>query len=70
MGTASTNKEICDKYDRHWIIYREEVDIHKAWLECLDDPNCDEAELFPGYESQIPSTGSILIMPPPYGTTT
>ena len=53
-GTASTNKEICDKYDRHWIIYREEVDIHKAWLECLDDPNCDEAELFPGYESQIP----------------
>ena len=55
-GTASTNKEICDKYDRHWIIYREEVDVHKAWLECLADPNCDDAELFPGYESQIPQS--------------
>ena len=55
-GTASTNKEICDKYDRHWIIYREEVDVHKAWLECLDDPNCNDAELFPGYESQIPQS--------------
>ena len=55
-GTASTNKEICDKYDRHWILYREEVDVHKAWLECLADPNCDDAELFPGYESQIPQS--------------
>ena len=55
-GTASTNKEICDKYDTHWIIYREEVDIHKGWLECLADPNCNDVELFPGYESQIPQS--------------
>jgi len=55
-GTASTNKEICDKYDRHWIVLREEVDVHKAWLECLEDPNCNDAELFPGYESQIPES--------------
>jgi hypothetical protein len=53
-GTASTNKDICDKYDRHWIITREEVETHKAWLDCLDDPNCIESEVFPGYESQIP----------------
>jgi hypothetical protein len=60
-GTASTEKEICDNYDQHWILLREEVEIHKAWLECLDDPDCIEAEEFPGYESQIPT--SILEWP-------
>ena len=55
-GTASTSKEICDKYDRHWIVKREEVDVHKAWLDCLADPNCNDVELFPGYESQIPQS--------------
>jgi len=55
-GNASTNKEICDKYDRHWIVYRDEVETHKAWLDCRDDPNCNDGELFPGYESQIPQS--------------
>jgi hypothetical protein len=30
-GLASVNKDICDKYDRHWIIYREQVELHRAW---------------------------------------
>ena len=60
-GNASTNKEICDKYDKHWIIFRDDVETHKAWLDCRDDPQCDDAELFPGYESQIPR--SILEWP-------
>lgn len=51
---ASVTKEVCDKYDRHWIIYREDVDVHKAWLDCKADPNCDEAVNFPGYANQIP----------------
>ncbi len=60
-GNASTSKETCDKYDRHWIIYREEVELHKAWIECRDDPNCDDGKLFPGYSSEIPK--SILEWP-------
>ncbi len=53
-GNANITKEVCDKYDRHWIMLREEVETHKAWLDCRDDPDCNEGELFPGYESQIP----------------
>lgn len=48
-GSASVDKSVCDRYDRHWIIYREEVEIHRAWLECRDNPDCDEAIAFPGY---------------------
>ena len=53
-GSASIDKTICDKYDQHWILYREEVEIHKAWLECKDDPDCNDADEYPGYEGQIP----------------
>lgn len=60
-GNASVTKEVCDKYDRHWIIYRDEVEIHKAWLDCRASPDCNEGELFPSYESQIPK--SILEWP-------
>lgn len=60
-GNASVTKEVCDLYDRHWLIHRDEVETHKAWLDCVDDPDCDDADLFPGYESQIPQ--SILEWP-------
>ncbi|NVK04864.1 MAG: T9SS type A sorting domain-containing protein [Flavobacteriia bacterium] len=53
-GLATVTKDVCDRYDRHWIIYRSQVDIHKAWLECQDDPDCDAGVEFPGYESNIP----------------
>jgi hypothetical protein len=53
-GNASITKEICDKYDRHWIIFRDQVETHRAWLDCRDDPACIEGDLFPGYESLIP----------------
>jgi hypothetical protein len=53
-GLASVNKDICDKYDRHWIIYREQVELHRAWLLCKNDPDCNPGEKFPGYEGSIP----------------
>lgn len=53
-GLASVNKEICDKYDKQWIITREAVEMHRAWLLCKNDPDCDVAEKFPGYEGNIP----------------
>jgi hypothetical protein len=48
-GTANVTKDICDRYDRHWLIYREEVELHRAWLFCKDNPDCDLAENFDGY---------------------
>jgi len=48
-GTASTEKAICDKYDKHWLILRSDVEEHRAYLLCKDDPNCDENVTFPGY---------------------
>ena len=53
-GTASVDKDVCDKYDRHWKITRQEVAIHKAWIDCKNDPDCDPAEDFAGYENRIP----------------
>ncbi len=53
-GKASVTKDVCDNYDKHWLIYRSEVEIHKAWLECKDDKDCNESVEFPGYENQIP----------------
>ena len=29
-GSASVDKSVCDKYDRHWLLYREEVEVHRA----------------------------------------
>ena len=53
-GLASVDKSVCDKYDRHWIITREEVETHRAWLLCKNDVDCDAATKFPGYEGSIP----------------
>ena len=53
-GLASVTKSVCDAYDRHWIIHREQVEMHRAWLICRNDVNCDVADKFPGYEGNIP----------------
>ena len=53
-GLASVDKTVCDKYDRHWIITREEVETHRSWLLCKNDVDCDAAAKFPGYEGSIP----------------
>jgi hypothetical protein len=51
-GTASVDATTCDRYDRFWVIDREQVEVHRAWLSCQRDPNCDIAVQFPNY--QIP----------------
>ena len=53
-GLASVTKDVCDKYDRHWIITREQVELHRGWLFCKNDPDCDVGTKFPGYEGSIP----------------
>lgn len=48
-GLASIDQATCALYDRHFRITREEVEIHRAWLLCKEDPNCDPSVSFPGY---------------------
>lgn len=52
--SASITAEECQSYNRHWIIYRDEVETHQAWIECKEDPDCSEADRFPGYAENIP----------------
>lgn len=53
-NTASVDAATCNDYDTHWVVYREQVALHKAWIECKTDPNCKVGERFPGYEGSIP----------------
>src|SRR5690606_20804150 len=50
---ASIDASTCEVYNRHWIVYREEVEIHKEWIECKEDPNCDLNDRFPGYDPPV-----------------
>lgn len=52
---ASVTEETCQEYDRHWLIYRSEVETHKAWIDCKEDPTCNVEERFPGYAGNIPT---------------
>ncbi len=53
---ASISSDECQRYNRHWVVYRDEVETHKAWLDCKADPSCDEADRFPGYEDNVPAS--------------
>lgn len=48
---ASTTSETCERYNRHWVIYREDVDVHASWIACKLDPECNQniEDRFPGY---------------------
>ncbi len=58
---ANVSEATCQEYDRHWIIFRSEVETHAAWIECKEDPNCNADATFPGYAGNIPQ--SILDWP-------
>lgn len=54
-NSASITAETCERYNRHWIIYREDVELHKEWVECKLDPNCNIGDRFPGYgDASVP----------------
>ena len=48
-GLATVDQATCAAYDKFFPITREEVEIHRAWLLCNNDPNCDPSTQFPGY---------------------
>lgn len=51
---ASITEETCQDYDQHWTVFRSEVETHAAFIECKEDPQCNPAERFPGYEGNFP----------------
>ena len=55
-NTASVTEATCQKYNRHWTVFRSEVQTHASWIECKEDPNCNPSERFPGYEGNIPTS--------------
>lgn len=47
-GTASISPSVSAQYDRVWQITAQQVQDHRAWMDCLQDPGCDIDALFPG----------------------
>lgn len=47
-GTASISPSVSAQYDRVWQITAQQVQDHRAWMDCLQDPGCDINALFPG----------------------
>lgn len=52
-NAASITAETCERYNRHWTVYREEVELHKEYVECKLDPNCSLGDRFPGYSIPV-----------------
>jgi hypothetical protein len=49
-GTAEVNEATCEKYDKFAVSFRIDAQRHRQYHECINDPNCDMATLFPtGY---------------------
>ncbi len=53
---AAITSQICEDYNRHWLIYKEEVETHAAWIDCKEDPNCDPEDNFPDYAGNVPQS--------------
>lgn len=51
-GLAYVSPEICREYDKHFVISKEMVKEFREWWRCTQDPDCDAATEFEGY--QIP----------------
>lgn len=52
-GTASTTPAVQAAYDQVWPIDNAAVLLQQEYCACLDDPNCDEAVEFPGYQMPL-----------------
>ncbi|MBL7941303.1 MAG: T9SS C-terminal target domain-containing protein [Flavobacteriales bacterium] len=64
-GEAEINESQCDIWDRFYVSLREDAQRHRQYFECLQDPDCDMATLFPGgyatpaYFAEYPAHGNV-----------
>lgn len=49
-GSASTIGTVSNQWDRVWKVTAAEVNEYSAFCACANDPNCDTALQFPGYQ--------------------
>lgn len=50
-GGSSISPEVSEQYDQVWSITAAEIALHRAYFDCLGDPECNIAQEFPdGYE--------------------
>ena len=64
-GSASVDEEVCAEWDRFFVSERVDSQRHRAWFDCLNDPECDAEEefpegyLIPEYFYEYPAQGSL-----------
>ncbi len=51
---GTTNYDDCNTYDTHWVVSKNDVEAYVTYLDCLNDTDCNEENVFAGYE--IPNT--------------
>lgn len=49
FGAAAIDQVECAKWDKFYVITRQDVNEFRSWYKCSQDPNCDAAVDFPGY---------------------
>lgn len=47
-GTASADPAVSQLHDRVWSVARADVVTHLTYFNCLNDPDCDVTQVFPG----------------------
>ena len=50
FGDATIDPATCAKWDKFYVITRQEVETFDAWYTCSQDPTCDASIDFPGYQ--------------------
>jgi hypothetical protein len=46
---GTTSADVCQSFDRHWSVYKNDVIQYRDYLDCLNDVNCDVNIAFANY---------------------
>ncbi|MFT4879030.1 MAG: hypothetical protein ACJAU0_000238 [Flavobacteriales bacterium] len=66
-GTAEIDETVCQEYDTFYRIQKQDAAAHRAYFDCLADPECDLAELdldtysIPSYFFEYPGNGNTAL---------
>ena len=66
-GTAEIDESVCQEYDTFWRVQKQDAQAHRAYFDCINDPDCDLAELdletysTPSYFFEYPGNGNTAL---------
>jgi hypothetical protein len=68
---ASTDADVCSDYDQVWGAKRSDVELHRAYFDCLNSNDCSVEERFPDYVykdyfDKWPAEGNVELGHTPY----